>query len=293
MRQHKTALVLRLAALAISIPLVPAARAADDLAVAELTVAEQTIAVEEAIVREETAAEEAIVREETAAAVDTIAEEEKLHWREAESAAAALEPPLVCWTSADLDTLAIPNQAFAVLPSAETIIGIASFYDEPQQTASGEPFNRNAFTAAAQLEIRHKFGGIRFGVKYQPAYAVVEYRGKKLILKFNDVGPLRPGRIVDLSRAAMAYFNGIKKGLLRNVKVTPLPLGKVFTPGPVTEAQLAALGIGNVGLAVATAQAAITPQPGAAKPEAPVSASAEALSISARLYALETVIGES
>lgn len=282
MRQHKTALVLRLAALAISIPLVPAARAADDLAVAELTVAEQTIAVEEAIVREE-----------TAAAVDTIAEEEKLHWREAESAAAALEPPLVCWTSADLDTLAIPNQAFAVLPSAETIIGIASFYDEPQQTASGEPFNRNAFTAAAQLEIRHKFGGIRFGVKYQPAYAVVEYRGKKLILKFNDVGPLRPGRIVDLSRAAMAYFNGIKKGLLRNVKVTPLPLGKVFTPGPVTEAQLAALGIGNVGLAVATAQAAITPQPGAAKPEAPVSASAEALSISARLYALETVIGES
>ncbi|MEA2986389.1 MAG: rare lipoprotein, partial [Alphaproteobacteria bacterium] len=245
MRQHKTALVLRLAALAISIPLVPAARAADDLAVAELTVAEQTIAVEEAIVREETAAEEAIVREETAAAVDTIAEEEKLHWRESGSAAAALIPPLVCWTSAELDELAISDQAFAVLPSAETIIGIASFYDEPQQTASGEPFDPNAFTAAAQLGIRDKFGGIHFGVKYQPAYAVAEYGNKKLILKFNDVGPLRPGRKFDLSRAAMAYFKGLKKGLLPNFKVTPLPLGQTYRAGPVTEAQLAALGIGN------------------------------------------------
>ena len=92
MRQHKTALVLRLAALAISIPLVPAARAADDLAVAELTVAEQTIAVEEAIVREEIAAEEAIVREETAAAVDTIAEEEKLHWREVGLGSRSFDP---------------------------------------------------------------------------------------------------------------------------------------------------------------------------------------------------------
>jgi rare lipoprotein A len=283
MTQHKkTALVLRLAALAISIPLVPAARAADDLAVAEPTVAAQPIPVEEAIDREE-----------AAAVVDTIAEEEKSDLRESDSAAAALIPTLVCWTSAELDELAIPDQAFSTVASADTIIGIASFYDEPQWTASGEPFNPNAFTAAAQLEIRHKFGGIRFGVKYRPAYAVVQYGSKKLILKFNDVGPLRPGRIVDLSRAAMAYFNGLKKGLLRNVKVTPLPLGKVFTPGPVTDAQLAALGIGNIGNAVATAQAAITPKPGAAAPEAPVSASAEAVSISARLYALETVIGES
>jgi rare lipoprotein A len=283
MRQHKkTALVLRLAALAISIPLVPAARAADDLAVAEPTVAAQPIAVEEAIDREE-----------TAAVVDTIAEEEKLDWWELDSAVEALIPQLVCLTSAELHNLAIPNQAFALLASVETIIGIASFYDEPQQTASGEPFDPDAFTAAAQLGIRDKFGGIRFGVKYQPAYAVAEYGDKKLILKFNDVGPLRPGRKFDLSRAAMAYFGGIKKGLLPDFKVTPLPLGQTYPAGPVTEAQLATLGVGNVGIAVATAQAAITPQPDAAEPEAQVSASAGALSISARLYALETAPGES
>ena len=282
MRQHKkTALVLRLAALAVSILLVPAAWAAGDLTVVEPTVAEQPIEVEEAPAGEE-----------TAAVVDTIAEE-KLDWPESVSATAALEPPLVCSTSADLSTLAIPNQAFAVLPSAETIIGIASFYDYPQNTASGEEYDPTAFTAAAQLEIRNKFGGIRFGVKYQPAYAVAEYGNKKLILKFNDVGPLRPGRKFDLSRAAMAYFDGIEKGLLPDFRVTPLPLGQTFTAGPVTDAQLAALGIANLGIAVATAQAAITPQPGTAEPEAPVSPSAEAHSLSARLYAPETALGGS
>ena len=314
MRQHKkTALVLRLAALAVSILLVPAARADGDLFVAELTVAEQPIA-----------GEEALVREETAAAVDTIAAEETLDWRESESAAAALEPPPVCSASADLSTLAIPYQTFAgMLPPAETIIGIASFYDYPQKTASGEEYDPTAFTAAAQLAIRDKFGGIRFGRLYQPAYAVAEYGDKKLIVRFNDVGPLRPGRKFDLSRAAFAYFNDLDKGLLPDFKVTPLPVGQIYPAGPVTDAQLAALGFGNIGVAVATAdamaqaaitpepdaaepqvpvspsaeavateQAAITPEPDAAEPEAPVAPSAEAPSISARLYALETALGE-
>jgi rare lipoprotein A len=280
-QQNKTALVSRLAALAFSILPVSAARAADDPAAAEPIVAAQPIA-----------AEEALFREETVAVVGTMTEEDEWDWLESDSAAEALIPQLVCWTSAELDELAIPDQAFSAA-SADTIIGIASYYDDPQRTASGEPFNPNAFTAAAQLEIRHKFGGIRFGVKYRPAYAVVEYRKKKLILKFNDVGPLRPGRIVDLSRAAMAYFNGLKKGLLRNVKVTPLPLGKVFTPGPVTDAQLAALGIGNIGNAVATARAEGTPKRGAGEPQAPAAPAAEAASVSARLYVGDMAANES
>ncbi len=281
-QQKKTALVLRLTALAFSILLVPAARAADDPVAAEPIVAAQPVAVEEALFREE-----------TATVVATMTEDDGWDWQESDSAAEAFIPQLVCWTSADLDELAIPDQAFSAVASADTIIGIASYYDEPQRTASGEPFDPNAFTAAAQLEIRHKFGGIRFGVKYLPAYAVVEYGRKKLILKFNDVGPLRPGRIIDLSRAAMAYFNGLKKGLLRNVKVTPLPLGKVFTPGPVTDAQLAALGIRDIGNAVATAQAAITPKPDAGEPQAPAARSAEAVSVSARLYVQDMAGAES
>src|SRR5690349_11272265 len=47
-------------------------------------------------------------------------------------------------------------------PSAPetTIVGAASFYDIPGETASGEQYDPRAFTAAAQLEIRDKFGGI-------------------------------------------------------------------------------------------------------------------------------------
>jgi rare lipoprotein A (peptidoglycan hydrolase) len=158
----------------------------------------------------------------------------------------ALNPALVCLIGAELENLAIltiPNNRI-VLPPDEIIVGIASYYEKPQQTASGEQFDPDGFTAAAQLEIRDKFGGIKYGRLYQPAYAVVEYESKKLILKFNDVGPLRPGRKFDLSRAAMAYFGGLEKGLLPDVKVRPLPLGQVFEAGPVTDAQLAALGIG-------------------------------------------------
>src|SRR5690348_7496570 len=92
-------------------------------------------------------------------------------------------------------------------PDGDTIIvGAASFYDDPGETASGEQYDPKAFTAAAQLEIRDKFGGIKFGRLYRASYAIAEYAGKKLILKFNDVGPLRPGRKFDLSRAAMEYF---------------------------------------------------------------------------------------
>ncbi|HZP74845.1 MAG TPA: septal ring lytic transglycosylase RlpA family protein [Pseudolabrys sp.] len=133
----------------------------------------------------------------------------------------------------------------AVLPPQETIVGIASFYDDAQETASGEQYDPLAFTVAAQLDIRDKFGGVRFGANYQPAYALAEYDGRKLIVKVNDVGPLRPGRLFDLSRAAMAYFGGLDLGLLPDVRVTPLPLGRTYAAGPISEAAAAALLVGE------------------------------------------------
>jgi len=143
----------------------------------------------------------------------------------------------------------LPNEA----PSETTIIGAASFYDDRGETASGEQYDPAAFTAAAQLKIRDKFGGIKFGRLYQPSYGIAEYAGKKLILKFNDVGPLRPGRMFDLSRAAMKYFDdSLDKGVLPDVKVTVLPLGQVYAAGPVTDEQLAALGFGEAGVKIAS-----------------------------------------
>ncbi|MEA3023073.1 MAG: rare lipoprotein, partial [Alphaproteobacteria bacterium] len=141
-----------------------------------------------------------------------------------------------------------PNEAVF-----ETIIGAASFYDDPGETASGEQYDPAAFTAAAQLKIRDKFGGIKFGRLYQPSYGIAEYAGKKLIVKFNDVGPLRPGRMFDLSRAAMKYFDdSLDKGVLPDVKVTVLPLGRVYAAGPVTDAQLAELALGDTPIKIAS-----------------------------------------
>jgi rare lipoprotein A len=133
----------------------------------------------------------------------------------------------------------------AAPPAGEVIVGIASFYDTPGElTSSGEYYDPNAFTAAAQLDIRNKFGGIRYGKNYRPSFAVAEYGGKRAILKFNDVGPLRPGRKFDLSRAAMAHFGGIDLGLLPDFKIVLLP-GDHYTPGPLVDAQLASMGAGD------------------------------------------------
>ena len=120
-------------------------------------------------------------------------------------------------------------------PRLNVIVGTASFYDDPSNTASGEPYDPNAFTAAVQLSIRNKFGGVRYGRKYRPAYGIAEYGGKKLVLKFNDVGPLRRGRKFDLSRAAMAYFGGLEIGLLARVRVTRLPVGQTYPTGPLED----------------------------------------------------------
>ncbi|HEX4555892.1 MAG TPA: septal ring lytic transglycosylase RlpA family protein [Xanthobacteraceae bacterium] len=175
-----------------------------------------------------------------------------------------IEEPAPAMSVAALDLPTAPNDGgpdAAVYPapapsdadmSDTTIIGAASFYDDPGETASGEQYDPTAFTAAAQLKIRHKFGGIKFGRLYQPSYGLAEYEGKKLIVKFNDVGPLRPGRMFDLSRAAMKYFDdSLDKGVLPDVKVTVLPAGRAYAAGPVTDEQLAILGLIDLGLRLA------------------------------------------
>jgi rare lipoprotein A len=188
--------------------------------------------------------------------------DDDLEWELTAAAAPIPElPPAHCVSANDV---ALAADLQAMLPvelrggGEEPIIGVASFYDDPQETASGEAYDPNAFTAAAQLDIRSRFGGIQFGKNYQPAYALVEYADKKLILKFNDVGPLMPGRKFDLSRAAMRYFDGLGKGLLADVKVTPLPLGQAYVAGPVIDADITA--------SVAPDKPAHAPQPPQAEP---------------------------
>src|ERR1700684_746730 len=68
----------------------------------------------------------------------------------------------------------------AVVAAAPGIIGIASTYNPYRagqqsggtETASGEPYDPTAWTAAIQTDLREKFGGVRYGKDYRPTYAL-------------------------------------------------------------------------------------------------------------------------
>ena len=141
----------------------------------------------------------------------------------------------------------LPNQdkrrhcITARAPTGGTIVGAASMYDPFQpgydeggiETASGEIYDSIAWTGAIQIDLRETFGGIRHGKDYRPAYALVEAAGKKAIIKINDVGPLKPGRVIDFNENTMRYFDpSLQLEIVHSVKITPLP-GDDWAPGPV------------------------------------------------------------
>lgn len=125
--------------------------------------------------------------------------------------------------------------------SAPPVVGTASTYDPTQpgwQTggmglASGGTYNPNAFSAAIQTSLRNKFGGVPYG--QAPTSGLVEGPGgMQAVVDVNDVGPLVQNRVMDLSTAAMKYFNpssSPNSGTVPNMQMTPLP--SYFPPGPV------------------------------------------------------------
>ncbi len=131
------------------------------------------------------------------------------------------------------------------------VVGAASTYNPyfeekgsyEKQTASGEPYDPVAWTAAIRIDLREQFGGVRYGKNYQPAFALVEHGDKCVIVKINDVGPLAPGRVIDLNERSMRYFDPTQQlGLISNVKVTLLP-GEEWAPGPIGGVQPISLAI--------------------------------------------------
>jgi rare lipoprotein A len=132
----------------------------------------------------------------------------------------------------DVEKSAQPPHSQIIIAADEPIIGIASMYDPNDTTdmdagdgalASGENYDPDGWTAAIRTDLRDKFGGVRFGRNYKPALALVQVNGKQAIVKINDVGPLKPGRIIDLNRGAMRYFDPtLQLGLIEGVKVTLL-----------------------------------------------------------------------
>lgn len=133
----------------------------------------------------------------------------------------------------------VHSSAVVEAATKTAIVGAASTYNpfKPGReeggpsTASGERYDASAWTAAIKTSLRNKFGGVQFGAR--PKYALVEAAGKKVIVKINDVGPLRPGRIIDLNERTMRYFDpSLDIGVIDDVKVRPLS-GDYWSPGPV------------------------------------------------------------
>lgn len=123
--------------------------------------------------------------------------------------------------------------------SGDAIVGAASTYNPfragwregGRNTASGERYDPSVWAAAIKTSLRRKFGGVHYGAR--PKYALVEAVGKKVIVKINDVGPLTPGRIIDLNERAMRHFDpSLRRGVIHGVTVRPLS-GDDWTPGPV------------------------------------------------------------
>jgi len=85
--------------------------------------------------------------------------------------------------------------------------GLASYYGEAlrgHRTASGEPFNPDAFTAA------HR--SLAFGTCMRVENAG---NGRSVRVRVNDRGPFVKGRIVDVSQAAARALDFLREGVAR------------------------------------------------------------------------------
>jgi rare lipoprotein A len=78
-----------------------------------------------------------------------------------------------------------------------------SYYSDGQQTADGETFDPNAFTAANKT--------LPFNTRVRITNPA---NGKSVVVRVNDRGPFVAGRCFDLSRAAFAAIASLSAGVL-------------------------------------------------------------------------------
>jgi rare lipoprotein A len=91
--------------------------------------------------------------------------------------------------------------------AAETVAtasGLASFYTEGTQTASGEKFNTHEFTAAHRT--------LPFGTRLRVTNLA---SGRYVTVRVNDRGPFVPGRVVDVSYSAAETLGMVGRGVAR------------------------------------------------------------------------------
>jgi rare lipoprotein A len=91
--------------------------------------------------------------------------------------------------------------------AAETRVashGVASFYTEGTQTASGERFDTHELTAAHPT--------LPFGTRLRVTNVAT---GRSVTVRVNDRGPFVPGRVVDVSYAAAETLGMVEGGIAK------------------------------------------------------------------------------
>ena len=97
--------------------------------------------------------------------------------------------------------------------SAGGEVGVASYYADRlhgRRTASGERYDRNAYTAAHRR--------LPFGTHVQ---VINLDNGNAVDVRINDRGPFVKGRVIDLSYAAAKKLGMLRKGVVK-VRVVPI-----------------------------------------------------------------------
>lgn len=111
-----------------------------------------------------------------------------------------LRPPVET-ASLQRPSRAVPAQP-RLLGPGHAMEGIASYYWQDQMTSTGERFDKRAMTAAHRT--------LPFGTKVRVTHVTT---GRSVIVRINDRGPFKSGRVIDLSEAAAQRLGMTGAGL--------------------------------------------------------------------------------
>ena len=95
-----------------------------------------------------------------------------------------------------------PEPTKPLIGPAHQLSGLASYYWQEQMTASGERFDKRAMTAA------HKT--LPIGTRVRVTHVLT---GRAVVVRINDRGPFKAGRVIDLSEAAAEQIGMTRAGL--------------------------------------------------------------------------------
>lgn len=101
----------------------------------------------------------------------------------------------------------VPDVADPVSGSPPAWRGVASYYSDAlhgRPTASGESYDRNAYTAAHRQ--------LPFGTRVRVTNLT---NGRSVVLRVNDRGPFVDGREIDVSGRAAEALGFVRDGLVR------------------------------------------------------------------------------